>query len=316
MKRLVFFGSVITLFFLGSCKKSEDVKVHVPGYLNNANDLVQKFGPQRQYFSMSTTELPQELTLTSGTVVKVPANAIQKNGDYVAGNLVVEVYEFMKRSDIILGGVNTNHYDGSPIESKGMMFINILSNNRSTDLTLKNLMDVSMPSGQGGYIKICGGDLNAYGTGQLAWGPQMIDSINSDGSRYNFKTMSIGWLNCGSYYKHDDPKGTLTVTLNNNPGAMATSRGATGNTFVYFCPKNSSVTMELYTSAGTDMVKTMDNVIPIGMEGKLIAFSVKDNKFYYAESTITTAQSNMESLTLAETEVTTLLSKINALNTY
>jgi hypothetical protein len=222
----------------------------------------------------------------------------------------------MKRSDIILGGVNTNHFDGSPIESKGMLYVNILSNNKNADATLKNLMDISIPSDQAGYIKISGGNSNANGTGQLAWGPQMIDSINSDGSKYNFKTMSIGWLNCGSYYMHDNPKGTLTIKLHNDPGTLSTSRGATGNTFVYFCPKNSTVALQIYSDAGDDMVKTMDNVIPVGIEGKVIAFSVKDNKFYYGETSVVTTQNTVNGIYFAEVDVTDLLSKIKALNTY
>lgn len=316
MKKLMILGLITPFLLIASCKKSESIKVMVPGHVSDASDFVEKFGPKKQYYSMLTTDLPKTLILDNGSRITVPANSIQHNGNYVTGDVTVEVYEYLQRSDIILAGLNTNHIDGSPIESKGMLFIDILHNKESSDLTLKNLMNISIPATQAGNMKICSGTTNANGSHQMAWGPQLIDSINTDGSSYNFQTMMIGWLNGGNYFAPGNTKGTFTVTLLNNPGTLATAKGEQGNTFVYFCPKGSNVAMQLNISAGADKVKTADNAMPLGIDGKLIAFSIKDNKFYYAESDINTANKNMELLSLTELDALALVAKIKELNSY
>ena len=315
MKRLLILGLATSVLFT-ACKKSESVQVQVPAYISDANTFVQKFGPQKQYHAMSTSELPKTITLDNGTKITVPAAAIQMNGNYIAGNLTVEALEFLKRSDIILGGVNTNHIDGSPIESKGMLSIDIIQNDKKADLALQNLMNVSIPSVNGGYVKIIGGNANADGQGQMAWGPQMIDSINSDGSSYSFQTMMIGWLNCGSYFAHQNSMTTIKAMLTNNPGDMATGRGQTGHTFAYFCPKGSNVALQLYGTGSANEVSSKVSAVPMNIEGKLVAFSIKDNRFYYSEGTIVSGQKNLEVLNLAETDVVSLVNKIKELNTY
>jgi hypothetical protein len=315
MKRLLLLGLAGSLLLAASCRKSETVQVIVPGYVGNANDFVKKFGPQRQISALVTTELPQTIQLNNGTIVTIPANSIQRNGNYISGNISVEVTEYFKRSDIILGGINTDHYDGSPMDTRGILHVDILFNGNPVDKLLTNLMNVSIPATAGGYIRISSGNTNVNGN-QLAWGPEMVDSINSDGSKFNFSTMRIGWLNCGTYYAGSNAKTTLAVKLTNNHGTMATHKGASGNSFVYFCPKNTMVAMQLYASAGENIVKTYDNAMPVGIEGRLIAFSIYDNKFYYSEKDITTTENSTETLNLAELSDTELVSKIVALDSY
>lgn len=316
MKKLLTYGLIAGVLSLAACRESETIYIYPPSPMDDAQDFVTKYGPELQTFSMFTTELPKTVTLNNGTKITVPHAAIQKNGNYVSGEITVEAYEMLKRSDIILGGINTNHFDGSPIESQGILSVNILSANKNADRNLLNLMSVSFPSGQAGHMKISSGNTNANGTGCMAWGPDMLDSINSDGSVYSFQTMKIGWLNCGMYYAHDMASGNLTVTLENNPGNIASYRGEQGNTFVYFCPAGRKVAMQLHLPAGTDKVKSKDNMMPVGSTGKLVSFSVKDRKFYYAEKEINTTENGAETLVLAEVSIDVLLTKIRALDTY
>lgn len=301
---------------LASCRESEKVYIYPPSPMEDARDFVEKYGPVRQVYSMTTSELPRTITLVNGSKVTVPHAAIQKNGDYVSGEIILEAYEMLKRSDIMLGGINTNHYDGSPIETKGILDINILSAGKYADKNLLNLMTVSIPSGQSGFMRIASGNTNTDGTGFLSWGPGMLDSVNSDGNAYTFKSMKLGWLNCGAYFAHDVATGSLSVTLQNHSGTIASYRGEHGNTFVYFCPKGSKVAMQLTSSVIQDVVKCKDYMLPVGKEGKLVAFSIKDRKFYYAEKEFTTTDNNMQSLSLSEVSINDLLVNLRSLDTY
>jgi hypothetical protein len=316
MKRLLSYGLIAAVLSLASCRESETVYIYPPAPMNNAEDFVNKFGPQKQTFTLLTSELPKTISLNNGSKITIPQTAIQKNGNYVSGNITVEALEILKRSDVILAGINTNHLDGFLIDINGILQVEVLTGGKYVDHEMTNVMNVTIPSAQnGGHVKISNGDLNATGTGFTAWGPDMVD-VFSDANEVAFNTLSMGWLNSGTFYGLDLPAGSLAVTLNNNPGELATSRGRQGYTFVYFCPKNSKVAMQLHITAGADKVKSIDNVIPIGVEGKVMAFSIKDRKFYFAERDITTSHTNNVSLDLSELAVDVLLNNIRGLDVY
>ncbi len=316
MKRFLTYGMIAGVLSFASCKERETIYIYPPSPMNNAEDFVNRYGPQKQQFTMNTDDLPKTVTLQNGTKITVPQTSIQKNGNYVSGTITLEAFEMLKRSDIILGGINTNHYDGSPVNSKGIVSVNVVAAGKTADQTLTNLMNISIPSAQGGYMKISRGNPNGNGTGFMSWGPEMVDSINSDGNAYTFNTLKMGWINCGVFYLHEIPHGSLTVSLTNNPGEIATSRGESGNTFVYFCPKGSNVAMQCNVPSESGMVIVNDNKIPVGIEGRLIAFSIKDRKFYYGESSFTTSPVNEKSIELSELPSDELIGKIRELDSY
>lgn len=316
MKRFLTYGMIAGVLSFASCKESETIYIYPPSPMNNAEDFVNRFGPPKQQISMNTSELPKTITLLNGTKITVPQTSIQKNGNYVSGKITLEAYEMLKRSDIILGGINTNHYDGSPVNSKGIVSVNIVAGGHVVDQTLTNLMNISIPSAQGGFMRISRGNPNANATGFMAWGPEMVDSINSDGSSYSFNTLKMGWINCGVFYMHDIATGSLTVSLTNNPGEIATSGGVSGNTFVYFCPKGANVAMQCSVPSESGVVIVNDNKMPVGIQGKLIAFSIKDRKFYYGERAFTTSQINQINVELSEIPSDDLILKIRELDSY
>lgn len=315
MKRLLTYGLVALVLTLVSCRESETVYIYPPAPMNDAEDFVNQFGPKKQYFSMSTSELPKTVTLLNGTQVVIPQNAIQKNGNYVSGDLRIEVLELLKRSDIMLSGLNTNYINGYPLHVNGILQIEAFSGGKYADETITNLMSIKIPSANDGHVKITYGDINTAGTGFTAWGPDMVD-VFSDANEVSFSTLHMGWINSGVFFRDDLPAGDLVVELTNNPGELATSLGKQGNTFVYFCPENSNVAMQLYLPAVNGKIKSANDAIPVGIEGKLIAFSIKDRKFYYAESTISTSPYNLVILDMAEISVDVLLENIRSLDAY
>src|SRR5690606_17085993 len=113
-----------------------------------------------------------------------------------------------------------------------------------------------------------------------------------------------------------NPKTTVTVQVNNNPGSFANFRGFSGETFVFFCAKGSNVAAQLYTPDGPNKVKSYDNMMPIGVEGKMLSFSIKDGRYYYAEQEITISASQAVILSLTETSEAQIQNAINSLDTY
>src|ERR1043165_8445111 len=91
--------------FVSSCKKENEV-IKTAKPVKNAADVVALYGPKKQVYDLMTSDLPYTLALENGTHINIPQSALQRNGYYVSGYISVEAYEFLKRSDIILGGIN------------------------------------------------------------------------------------------------------------------------------------------------------------------------------------------------------------------
>ena len=97
---------------------------------------------------------------------------------------------------------------------------------------------------------------------------------------------------------------------------MASFRAFGGETFVFFCAKGSNVAAQLYTPNGTNKVKSYDNMMPIGSEGRMLAFSIKDGRYYYAAQETTISANQNVVLTLAETTEAAVQAAINSLDNY
>jgi len=57
-------------------------------------------------------------------------------------------------------------------------------------------------------------------------------------------------------------------------------------------------------------------VMPIGSEGRMLSFSIKDGKFYYASEEITISANQNITLTLSETTEAAVQAAINSLDNY
>ena len=83
-----------------------------------------------------------------------------------------------------------------------------------------------------------------------------------------------------------------------------------------FCAKGSNVATQLYTPDGANKVKSYDDMMPVGEEGRLIAFSIKNGRYYFAKKEITITANLNESLTLTETTEANVQTEISSLNNY
>ncbi|MNK09099.1 hypothetical protein D3C87_270490 [compost metagenome] len=291
---------------------------------SNAREFTAIFGPQAQQKLINAAE-SNTFTLQGGTKITIPANAFKLNGVPVTGNVVITAGEFLKRSDVVFSGTNTNHISGAPLESDGFIFLNASVNGITVDKKLAVNIQMAIPTTNIRSTRIWEGVEQVGNFNQMAWqepnqnqgavGGIPIESTSINGF-YNFQMGNLGWINCDVFYAYNNPKTTTRVTLVNNPGSFAAMMGLSGSTFVFFCAKGSNVIAQIYTPDGANTVKSYTDSMPIGIEGKYISFSIKDGKYYYAEQATTITAGQHITLTLAETTEAAIQQSINSLNTY
>ncbi len=310
----------VLVFTLGSCLKDQS-PVIIPD-VANTSDFIQKRGPQKQSEKFNTRDLPKTITLKKGTKITIPKNALKLNGENVEGEVTMEAIEFLDRKDILSGGGNTNHISGKPLHSDGFIFIDFKSNGTSVDEILGVPINIAIPAKRNGFTLIWEGKIDDD-NGQFAWdvpgeanGNNPREVKGEVGSDFAFNFGQLGWVNCDVLWEQGKPQTTLRVKVLNNPGTFANFRGFSGETFVFFCGKGSNVAAHLYTLDGTDGVKSYDNMMPQDVEGRLLAFSIKDGRFYLAKKDITVTENLTETLTLEETTEAAIQSEINDLNDY
>lgn len=309
----------LAIFTLASCLKDQP-PVFIPD-ISSTSDFIQIRGPQKQSEKFNTRDLPKTITLKKGTKITIPKSALKIGGTDVEGEVTMEAIEFLDRSDILSGGGNTNHISGKPLHSDGFIFIDFKVNGASVDKELGNPINIAIPAKRDGFTLIWEGVVDE--DGQFAWDiPGEANENNARetkgqvGSDFAFNFGQLGWVNCDVLWEQDKPQTTLRVKVLDNPGTFANFRGFTGETFVFFCGKGSNVAVHLYTLDGTDGVKSYDNMMPRDVEGRLLAFSIKDGRFYLAKKDITVTEDLLETLTLEETTEAAVQSEIDDLNDY
>lgn len=309
-----------------ACKKDKSTD---EGTVQNAKDFTSKFGAQQQTVQINASALPQTITLAGGTKINFPAGSLTKGGVPVTGTVTVEAYEVLKRSTVLFTGANTNHASGAPLASDGFIFLDVKTNGGSVDQNLAVPVKISIPAKRDGVTQLwVGVDQNnkplvAAGNNQMAWQaprPQANGvgqkEVNATNSTFTFDFGTLGWINCDVFYSYANPKTTVTVELINNPGTFANFHAYSGETYVFFCAKGSNVAAQLYTPDGPNKVKSYDNMMPIGVQGRMLSFSIKDGRFYYASEEVTISAGQNIVLTLTETTESTVQAAINSLDNY
>lgn len=318
------FNLILTIFALviltfGACKKDKN---NVSA-ANNAKEFTALFGPQIQNVKINAA-VANSFTLKGGTKITIPAGTLKRNGVPITGDVNIEAMEVLKRSDVLFSGTNTNHISGAPLASDGFIYLNATANGSAVDKNVSGLIIISIPAKRSGVTQIWEGVEKVGNDEQMAWqapvaqagGGGIKRETDAVAEQFTFNMGNLGWINCDVFYSYSNPKTTTRVILANNPGSLATFRGFSGETFVFFCAKGSNVVAQLYTLDGANQVKSYDNVMPIGAQGKYISFAIKNGKYYYAEQETTITASQIVTLNLAETTEGTVQQAINSLDGY
>lgn len=309
---------LVVLIAFTACKKDRSDKV---SKAQNAKQFTEEFGPKKQILSFNTSELPKTISLSGGTKITIQPNSFTLNGSPVSGAVTIEAYEMLKRSAILFSGTNTNHISGAPLKSDGFIYINAKANGVAVDKTLAAPIRIAIPTDRDGFTQIWEGVENIGDVQQMAWqAPKQANGqfreVGAVNNAFAFDFGQLGWVNCDIFYNANAPKTTVRVTVANNPGSMATFRGSSGETFVFFCASGDNVVAQIYTPDGANTVKSYDNSMPVGSVGKLISFSIKDGKYYFAKKDITITASMNETLTLVETTENAVQAELNALDNF
>lgn len=326
--------SVAALLLLAvSCTKDKNDMGIVPTNPDgNAQQFVASNGPKTQTMQINASSLPQSVTLKGGTKITFPAGSLTVGGVAVTGTVTVEAVEVLKRSDVLFYGSNTNHISGAPLASDGFIYVDVKANGTSVDRTMPVPMQISIPAKRSGVTQLWegvdqgGNPLVAGAAAQMAWaapvkgpngggqdGGKEVPSVNNN---FTFNFGTTGWINTDVFYSYNNPKTTVNVNLINNPGTLSTFHSYSGETYVYFCAKGSNVAAQLYTTTGPNSVKSYDDVMPVGVEGKFLTFSIKNGKYYYAELESTITANQHVTLTLTETTEAAVQAAINSLDSY
>lgn len=297
----------------------------------SARAFVVNNGPKMQTVKINASSLPQTATFKGGTKITFAPGSLTINGAAVTGQVDVQVIEILKRSSVLMFGSNTNHISGAPLASDGFIYVDVKANGVSVDKNMAAPMQIAIPAKRDGVTQIwegvdqAGKPLVEGQDAQMAWAAPRVGANGQNGggkevasvnNTFTFNFNTTGWVNTDIFYSYNNPKTTITVSLVNNPGALASFYSYSGETFVYFCAKGSNVCAQLYTVAGPNSVKSYDNVMPVGVEGKFISFSIKAGKYYYAEQETTLSANQNVTLTLAETTQAAVQASISSLDNY
>lgn len=317
---------IVLIAFGVACKKENSNDRN--STVNTAKEFAAKFGAQKQTKEFNASALPQTVTFRDGSKVTFPIGSLTKGGLPVTGTVTVEAYEILKRSTVIFSGANTNHSSGAPLASDGFIFIDVKSNGVSVDQNLAVPVKIAIPAKRDGVTQLWIGvdqdakPLVAAGDNQMAWAAPRnangvgMKEVNAAQSAFTFDFGNLGWVNCDIFYNNSNPKTTVRVEILNNPGSMASFHAYAGETFVYFCAKGSNVVAQLYTPDGPNKVKSYDNMMPIGSEGRMFSFSIKDGRYYYAAQDITISANQNLTLSLTESTETAVQAAISSLDNY
>ena len=319
--------------FLFSCNDDNEIidwnkpnpNYHAKEFLQDTKESL------KEEHKINTADLPKTIKLKEGTEITIPANAFTKNGQAITGEFTVIAYEMLKPSSMIFSGTNTNNMFGSYFESDGFIFIDVKQNGASVDQNLNAPIKISIPTNKedGTFTQLWKGNEDAGNDeDQFAWGEGGPDDFWGNGQeaeqrgifskdkRFEFLIGKLGWVNCDIFWDSTNGMTTIKVTLYGKFGKLASYLGYEGDTFVFFRGKGVLVLVQIYTTDGENVVKSYDNGMPLGKEGKLVAYSVKEGVFSYAEKEITiTADMNID-MDLKEISKDDLEKKIKALDTY
>ena len=302
-----------------SCKKTNSLSV------TNSPTAVTFFDanqPATQVFNYNTTDLPKAFTLNDGTIITVPAGAFTVGGVVATGTAILEVIPFSKKGNMMLGGLNTTA-DGQILESQGSFKLAQRINGVAVDedLAVGKFLKFEVPAGVAVTTQLFKGVVADTGNakGQFNWMPQQVPAqpatIPASGGKFTFNWGKLGWINCDVFYSNPNPKTTVKVNLTNNPGILSTFRGTgNGNTFVFFVPKTINSTVQIYTHTTNSQVVSYTNSIPVGMEGVLLSYCIKDGQAWFVKKAVTITANMETSLTLEPSSTDAIQAELNSMN--
>jgi len=280
MKKLLMNVPVVfalsSLFFFSQCNDREipitPVDTEFTTSFTSASEYLKSLAPSSQSFTEDASNFISVIS-TNGFIYTFYNGSLMQNGIPVAGDVQIEVTEYVSKADMIFSGVTTLAGDRL-LASGGMFDIEITANGSPVDLN--GIYEVSIPRTQIDFgMQIFEGEeiTNGDGTPGVNWVSADSSWIRQDSSetqdsgRYSLNLNFLSWCNLDKFYNATDG-GQVRLQL---PAECTSS-----NTTVYMLFDENSV-VNLFADADLKEFNSGNYILPEGWDIKLLAVCVDDN---------------------------------------
>jgi hypothetical protein len=142
--RNIVFGLATMTILLTSCNSNP-----VSSDKENASDVFTKIysvdNLNAQTFTIDNS-IDNIITGASGTIIRINRNTfVDQDGKAITGNIEVKLIEALTPTDMVLGNLTTV-FNGKPLETGGMIFLNAMSNDNDVVIASDKSVQIKMPT--------------------------------------------------------------------------------------------------------------------------------------------------------------------------
>ena len=138
MTRLIISLLVLTVF-ITSCNKNKGNKTDVFTKVYSTDNLT------TQTFSIDAS-IDNIITGTNGTKIRIPKNSfVDSTGLPISGTVEIQLKEALTKKEMVLANLTTT-FNGKPLETGGMIFVDALSKGKSLLLAENKTIQVALPT--------------------------------------------------------------------------------------------------------------------------------------------------------------------------
>ncbi|MDR2423179.1 MAG: hypothetical protein LBD59_00455 [Prevotellaceae bacterium] len=320
MKHIVFYAILLACVTFAGCELGNEDETVLENY--EAKDFIDEFSVVQKR-TLNTSNLPDTVITSKGSKFIIQPGTFTKNGNPITGDFAVEIKEIHQRSEIIFNLTNTNHVSGKPLLSDGFFHINATQNGENLDKTLANPVRVEMKTNTDrGYSQLwqaageAGNDDDSFAWEQEQDGTDNKQNFLEGQGVFMFDIGKLGWFNCDIYWEDTAPKTTVTVNIGGMTGSIASLLQDKGGLYVFFCAKGDNVVAQFYSKSGPNSIKSYDDSMPIGKEGKIFVVMFHKGKFYYGMLNITISADMSVTVNVSENTKDFIQQQIAALDNF
>lgn len=247
-----------------------------------------------QYFKYNANQVIK-FKGNSGTEIIIPANIlIDDLGNIVRGEVVIELREYYKKSEMILRGLGTLS-DRGLLETGGMFYINIQQDGKDIELLKGKRFSLVVPNRKRlidemiGFHKTEESNIWVRDTTWVRefWQkPKVVDEFFLDSSK-------LGWINCDRFLKYDN-KVDLTVSVKSN---------AEASVWLVFKSLNSVMSFNKTITYSETETRFSFPQVPIGEEIAIIAFRKNEEAMEYAQLDFKIGENEQPKLVLKDVSI-------------
>lgn len=281
------------------------------------------------------------------TTINFRPESFQLNGEAYAGNVNIEFVEVRPEnlSRAIFSGSNTNYAGGQYLQTFGYLYVNATTDDgQQLDLVKNMRIDVATEETDGEWRDLWtfqepdGPNNPAGGQNQFGWNDfdmkedliwadeegidwenqRELNMVQGRAGSFTFSFGKLGWVNVDVIWNPKGENTTITVTIGGMLGEWASYMGWSGNTYVFFIAEGYPVIVQIYTQVPgqSNAVQSYADQMPVGVKGKMLAFSVVDGTYSMAIQEVTTEANQEINLQLEEVTRETLDATIKSIDGY